>query len=218
MSIENLERFNKELSGSSAGDIVKWGFAQANGRAVVTTNFRPYEAVILHLVTQVQADIPVIWVDHGYNTPETYRFAEKVIKQLGLNVHLYLPLRTAAHREAADGPVPGIEQETAHSRFTEEVKLEPFRRAMEELKPTVWFNALRSVQNPFRANLDTVSLTPDGVLKVSPVFSWADAEMDTYLENFGLPDETIYNDPTKVLEKRECGLHLDTVRSAENSN
>ncbi|MBI3876670.1 MAG: NADPH-dependent assimilatory sulfite reductase hemoprotein subunit, partial [Verrucomicrobia bacterium] len=44
-------------------DIVKWAIAQANGRAIVSTNFRPYEAVILHLVTQVQPDIPVLWVD-----------------------------------------------------------------------------------------------------------------------------------------------------------
>ena len=32
-----------------------WAIAQAKGRAIVSTNFRPYEAVILHLATQVQA-------------------------------------------------------------------------------------------------------------------------------------------------------------------
>ena len=47
------------------------------GRAIVTTNFRPYEAIILHLAVQAQADIPVLWVDHGTNLPETYQFAEK---------------------------------------------------------------------------------------------------------------------------------------------
>jgi 3'-phosphoadenosine 5'-phosphosulfate sulfotransferase (PAPS reductase)/FAD synthetase len=51
---------------------------QANGRAIVSTNFRPYEAVILHLCVQVQPDMPVLWVDHGYNRPATYQHAEEL--------------------------------------------------------------------------------------------------------------------------------------------
>ena len=35
-------------------EITRWAVAQADGRAIVSTNFRPYEAVILHLAVQVQ--------------------------------------------------------------------------------------------------------------------------------------------------------------------
>ncbi len=48
------------------------------GRAIVSTNFRPYEAAILHLAVQAQPDIPVLWVDHGYNRPATYKHAEEL--------------------------------------------------------------------------------------------------------------------------------------------
>ena len=67
MNPEQIAQANAALRAQSALDIVKWAIAQANGRAIVSTNFRPYEAVILHLATQVQPDIPVLWVDHGYN-------------------------------------------------------------------------------------------------------------------------------------------------------
>ena len=50
------------------------------------TNFRPYEAAILHAVNSVKAQISVIWCDTGYNTPQTYKHAEQVIKDLDLNV------------------------------------------------------------------------------------------------------------------------------------
>ena len=100
MTSDQIAKTNAELRGQSAPDIVKWAIAQAGGRAIVSTNFRPYEAVILHLVSQVQPDIPVLWVDHGYNRPATYQHAEKLKSQLKLNIKAYLPRLTAAHYDA----------------------------------------------------------------------------------------------------------------------
>jgi len=67
----DIAKANAELRDKPALEIVRWAIAQANGRAIVSTNFRPYEAVILHLCVEVQPDIPVLWVDHGYNRPAT---------------------------------------------------------------------------------------------------------------------------------------------------
>ena len=86
MTPEQIAKANVELRSKSPLEIVKWAIAQAKGRAIVSTNFRPYEAVILHLVTQVQPEIPVLWVDHGYNRPATYKHAEQVKKLLKLNI------------------------------------------------------------------------------------------------------------------------------------
>ena len=76
------------------------GVSRADGRAVVSTNFRPYEAVILHLAVQAQRAFPVLWVDHGYNRPATYRHAEELRTLLNLNISAYLPRISAAHRDA----------------------------------------------------------------------------------------------------------------------
>ena len=67
MTPEQIAKWNAELRNSSPLEITRWAVSQADGRAIVSTNFRPYEAVILHLVVQVQPRIPVLWVDHGYN-------------------------------------------------------------------------------------------------------------------------------------------------------
>ena len=80
MNADQIAKANAELRSKPALEIVKWAIAQANGRAIVSTNYRPYEAVILHLATQVQPDIPVLWVDHGYNRAATYKHAEEVKK------------------------------------------------------------------------------------------------------------------------------------------
>lgn len=207
-SPEEISRWNAELRSQSPLEIVRWAIAQSQGRALVSTNFRPYEAVILHLSVSAQRDIPVLWVDHGYNRPATYRHAEELRARLKLNLKPYLPRLTPAHRDAIYGPLPELTDEEGLKRFSTQMKLEPFQRGMRELAPTVWLTALRQVQNPNRAGLDTVSHdTNFGALKVSPLFYSSDADLEAYLTQHQLPNEWDYFDPAKADEKRECGLH-----------
>ena len=203
MSLD-LDKINKELEGKTPQEIVEWAISVAES-PVVTTNFRPYEAAILKITSATKKDIKVIWCDTGYNTPNTYKHAEEVIKILGLNVKLYVPKQTTAHRDVVLG-VPSIE-DPKHAVFTEQVKLEPFKRAMAEHKPDVWFTNLRKGQTAFRDSIDIVSQDKNGVIKVSPFYNWTDKELDVYLEENKLPNEFKYFDPTKQLENRECGLH-----------
>jgi len=201
---EQLHNLNLQFKGIPPAEIISWAIQYAE-RPVVTTNFRPYEVAILNAVTEVDANIPVIWCDTGYNTPQTYRHAEELIDRLQLNLKLYVPKQTSAHRDAVMG-IPGID-DPRHSLFTEQVKLEPFKRAMEEHKPDVWFTNLRKGQTALRDSLDILSLSKDGVLKVSPFYHYSDVQLDGYLNVRNLPNEHAYFDPTKVLEHRECGLH-----------
>lgn len=208
MTADQIARANARLRDKSPLEIVRWAITHADGCALVSTNFRPYEAVILHLCVQVQPDIPVLWVDHGYNRPATYRHAEELKRLLKLNLKTYLPEISAAHRDAVHGEIPSTDNEAGLKQFSALMKLEPFQRGMKELAPKVWLTALRKVQNPGRAELDVVVVDKIfGALKVNPVFYWSDADMENYLKQHGLPNEWDYFDPAKADEKRECGLH-----------
>ncbi|MFB9056719.1 phosphoadenosine phosphosulfate reductase family protein [Mariniflexile ostreae] len=204
ISQEKIDVLNKEFEKAAPADIVKKALELSHD-AVVTTNFRPYEAAILHAVTAINAKVPVIWCDTGYNTPQTYKHAEQVIKDLNLNIFLYVPKQTSSHRDVVLG-IPSVDA-PEHALFTEQVKLEPFRRAMEAHKPKVWFTNLRQGQTAFRDSIGIFSVSKDGVLKVSPFYYWSDADLDTYIEKYKLTNEFKYFDPTKALENRECGLH-----------
>lgn len=199
-----IENINKQLKDKSPEQIITWALSQAKN-PIVTTNFRPYEVAILYACTQVDKNVKVIWCDTGYNTPQTYAHANELIEKLALNVHLYVPKQTSAYRDALMG-IPQIE-DPLHKLFTEQVKLEPFNRAMKEHKADVWFTNLRKGQTAFRSSIDIVSRSKDGLLKVSPFYHWSDAELDTYLVERNLPNEFTYFDPTKVVATRECGLH-----------
>lgn len=203
----NLAEYNAKLAGKTPKEIVEWALSVAKN-PIITTNFRPYEAAILHLITQIRPDITVLFVDSGYNTIATYKYAQKLIKELNLNVKTYVPAQTRAFRDVAMDGIPDVDS-PLHDEFTEQVKLEPFRRALSELAPDVWFNAIRKDQTEFRGALDVLSLSKDGVLKVAPLFYLTETDLDQYQAEHNLPNEFDYFDPTKVLANRECGLHTN---------
>lgn len=201
----NLDQINAELRNAKPSEIVRWALKTAQ-KPVVTTNFRPYEAAILHSVASELRAIPVIWCDSGYNMSFTYRHAQEVISLLDLNIDLYVPKQTAAHRDVVLG-IPEVDT-PEHDLFTDQVKLEPFRRAMAKHQPDVWFTNLRKGQTALRDSMDIVNLGSDGILKVCPFYHWSDVELDAYLNTHNLPNEERYYDPTKASANRECGLHL----------
>jgi len=210
MTAEQIKQANTELRTKSPLEIVRWAIAQAPDKTIVSTNFRPYEAVILHLATQVKPDIQVLWADHGYNRPATYRHAEELKQLLKLNIQAFVPRMTAAHYDAIHGgaPSPTPENEQRIKEFSAVMKLEPFRRGIQTLAPVIWLTALRQVQNPNRAGLDIVTADDNfHTIKVSPLFYLGDADLENYLQEHHLPNEWDYFDPAKADEKRECGLH-----------
>ncbi|HEY0974007.1 MAG TPA: phosphoadenosine phosphosulfate reductase family protein [Solimonas sp.] len=203
----SLETINAQW-GQDAPALLRWSLEQAaqrGGPAIVTSNFRPYAAVMLHLATQVQPDLPVIWMDSGYNTPETYRYAEDLRARLGLNLHVYTPARTRAQREALEGPPPS-KDDPRFEAFVEEVKLAPFARALDQWRPSVWLHGARGSDSEHRATMQPVSINERGILKVAPLLSWSTRDLHRYLQDHGLPNHWDYFDPTKPDPQQECGL------------
>lgn len=221
MTAEQINSFNETLAGRTAEEIIRLAGEQAasqdGGKVVVTTNFRPFEAVILDMVARALPGTPVLYADHGYNTRQTYEHGKEITEQLNLDVHRFEPVELVPIPEAAykDEDDRTDEEEEAISAFSDTVKMEPFARGMQEMAPTVWLTALRRVQNPNRAGMKVAEEAPagllgrEGVLKVNPLLDWTDDDMRAYLSERGLsegPDD--YFDPAKAGEKRECGLHI----------
>ncbi len=202
---KNIFEFNQRLKDKTPRAIALWAI-RLGKRPILTTNFGPRSASLIHLMSEVDHCLPVIWCDTGYNTSYTHNYAKHLKQRLKLNLQIYLPLSTLAQRDRSFGGIP-MPADPRHKKFTEEVKLEPFRRAIEAHRPDVWFTNLRRGQTAFRDTLDILSFSKEGILKVSPFYYWSDDQIDAYLAEHKLPNETKYFDPTKCFQNRECGLH-----------
>ncbi|WP_299940228.1 phosphoadenosine phosphosulfate reductase family protein [uncultured Microbulbifer sp.] len=203
----DLGALNRNFAGEKPSEIMRFTMEHALN-PVVFTNFRPLAVAFLHLVTRAKPDIPVIWVDHGYNTPETYRHIEAVVSRFNLNLRTYSSKMSAAHYNAVHGGIPPLDT-PEHDFFSRTVKLEPFNRAMGELKPDVWLNGIRHDQNAHRKNLDIFTQGNHDTIRVAPMFHLREMDVEEYVSDNGLPDNDVYFDPTKGEEHRECGLLLE---------
>lgn len=205
----DLRQINEQLRNQSPQSIIRWALSLKK-TAIMTTSFGYNSAVSLHLLHETAPEVPVVWVDSGYNVKDAYLVAEQLMADLNLNMHVYNPLMSAERRNAIMGGIPSIEDEHFDA-FVEQIKLEPFARALNELKPEVWITGIQQGETEHRKNLDIVSIDGRGILKVAPIFYWDEAQVSEYMQQHNLPSCKHYFDPTKVHEHRECGLHTFVI-------
>ena len=225
--ILRLAEINGELEKLSAQQRVAWALENLEGQFAVSSSFGIQAAVMLHLVTRQQPDIPVILTDTGYLFPETYRFIDQLSEQLTLNLKVYRAAESSHWQEARYGKLweQGIEGIEKYNKIN---KVEPMRRALDELEVGTWFSGLRRQQSKSRAGLPILSIQ-NGVFKFLPVIDWSNKDVHYYLEEHGLSYHPLWDEgylsvgdthTTKKWEpgmaeeetrffglKRECGLH-----------
>ena len=202
----DFDSVNASLRDASAQEVVRWALGLGR-KSIATTSMGRNAAVMLHLVSEVDKSVPTIWVDTGYNLRDTYIVAERLIRDLEVNIHVYSPQMTSERRNAIMGGIPTVDEEERHQEFTRQVKLEPFAQALEEFQPDIWLTGIRQEETEHRKSLDIVSRDARGIIKVAPLFHWSEDDVEDYMEQFSLPTCKHYFDPTKVHDGRECGLH-----------
>lgn len=201
----DIDYWNKKLRDKTPNEIAEWAL-KLSENYIVTTSFGTYSSVLLSTMSKLDNVIKVVWCDTLYNQPSTYEHASNLIKKYNLNILKYQSLYTKEEIDATIG-LPSLEDNN-HAVFSEAVKLEPFRRALQEQNPDIWFTNIRVRQTEYRDKKDILSFSKDGILKVSPFYYWSDTDLDTYIEQNQLAKNNYYFDPIKALLNRECGIHL----------
>ena len=222
-----LAGINGELEGLSAQERVRWAFENLEGEWVLSSSFGIQAALMLHLVTRLRPDVPVVLIDTGYLFPETYRFIDQLTEQLTLNLEIYRSELSPAWQEARFGKLweQGVEGIERYNRLN---KVEPMAHALKALNVRTWFSGLRREQSGSRAALPVLAVQR-GLFKLLPVADWTNKDVHYYLQEFQLPYHPLWEQgyvsvgdvqttakwtPGMTEEqtrfyglKRECGLH-----------
>jgi phosphoadenosine phosphosulfate reductase len=226
----DLEATNRHLEGADATQTIEWAAEQFGDGLVMSSSFGIQSAAMLHLVTRVVPDIPVIWIDTGYLPAETYRFAEELTERLDLNLKVYQSPISPARMEALYGKLWEHQSVEALNRYDQMRKVEPMQRALRELKVTGWLAGLRRDQTKHRRGLKPAIRQGD-IYKVLPILDWTSKEIYYYLKDNDLPYHPLYDEgyltvgdwhssrPVTANDlderdtrfqglKQECGLHV----------
>jgi len=226
-SLPALEQINRYLEKLSAAQRIHWAIEQLPENQVLASSFGIQSAVMLHLVTSVRPEIPVILVDTGYLFEETYLFIDELAQRFDLNLHVYRSGLSPAWQESRYGELwqQGLEGIEHYNRLN---KVEPFNRALNELKVDGWYAGLRRQQSKSRRDL-SVLRRQQGRFKIHPIIDWSNHDIHRYLSRHKLPYHPLWNEgylsvgdhhtsqpltPGSSEEqtrffglKRECGLH-----------
>ncbi|MEM8604158.1 MAG: phosphoadenosine phosphosulfate reductase, partial [Cyanobacteria bacterium P01_H01_bin.121] len=227
----NLETINQENSDLSALQLVQWANHTFGNGLVMSTSFGIQSAVMLHMVTQVIPDIPVIWVDTGYLPKETYEFAAQLEQRLQLNLKVYQSPLSPARMEALYGQLWARKDVESLNQYDQIRKVEPMQRALKELGATAWLAGLRRDQTEHRQALERV-VQQGEQYKVLPILNWTARDVYQYLTQYELPYHPFFDQgyvsvgdwhssrPLMASDtderdtrfhglKQECGIHVD---------
>ena len=226
--VDSAADLSRELEGLTSGERIQLLVDHFPGELVATTSFGAQAAIMLHLLKTHAPEVPIVFIDTGYLFPETYQFAEQLIKKWDLNLRVYQPLLSSARLEALYGKL-WEQGDAGAAKYGVITKVEPMNRAMKEIGAKVWLSGLRRDQSKSRGDR-AMAEQQKATLKVYPIIDWNSDDVSRYLEENAIPPHPLVAQgyvsigdwhSTKQLEpgmtaeqtrfdgaKRECGLHL----------
>ena len=226
-TVKEVDPVSARLEEASAQERIRWAVDEFGDQLIMSTSFGAQSAVMLHMISTMAPQVPIILVDTGYLFPETYHFIESLKESLNLNLHVYQALMSPARQEALYGKrwEQGAE---ALAKYNLMNKVEPMNRALVDFNAKGWLAGLRREQSSTRKHLDVV-MKQGNISKVHPIIDWTDREIYQYLSNNNLPYHPLWeqgyvsigdtHSTSRLLdgmtaeetrfngEKRECGLH-----------
>lgn len=202
-----------------------------NSDVCLTCSFQAEDVLLTRLAIELDASLPILFLDTGYHFAETYTYRDEMARQWRLNLINLLPDKTVVEQEAEHG----LLYQSAPDQCCKLRKVEPLFKAVGEYR--VWLTGLRREQAKSRAALEESALftLPGGrqVLKLAPLAEWTTRDVWYACEQLSVPLLPLYergyssigcepctslpldpNDPRSgrwAGRKVECGIHIEAA-------
>jgi phosphoadenosine phosphosulfate reductase len=188
----------------------------------ITSSFQAECVVLTHMLREVRADIPVLFLDTFHHFAQTLAYRDELTQKWGLHL-INLQAKT---------PDVGLWERESTQACCARHKVEPLFSALEAYD--TWFTALRRDQSPSRANLqasEPFRLTSGTTItRVAPLAAWTARDVWKYAKDHEIPLLPLYElgytsigcEPCTSLpfdpdnprsgrwqgQKLECGIHI----------
>ena len=212
-------------AGLEGRELVSAVIRNAKGRVALLSSFGAESSVLLHMVSEIQPDLPVLFLDTLKLFPDTIAYREQLARELGLtNVQNIVPDTDDLIRVDANGILHQQDKDACcHVR-----KTLPMQRAFADYD--VIISGRKRFHGATRENLEFISVQ-GGKIKVEPLASYTALDLHNYMQVHHLPSHPLKlqgyhsigcepctivggtdNDPRAGrwagTEKTECGIHF----------
>lgn len=165
-----------------------------HGDGLVVANSLGKDSVaVWDLARRVNPDIRGFIVTTRFKPKETVKFMhEEVARHPGLRVF------------RNDEAIPDRLYETDPDRCCDVLKVQPTRRAIEEMKVTCWVTGLRCTEGRTRMEFQEIEERDEGLTKLNPILIWYEREVWQYLALSGVPVNPLYAKGYRSLGCEPC--------------
>ena len=214
--IDEVERASRDLEGAEALEICKWSVGRFGDGLVVASSFQ--DAVLIDLMVRADPRAEIVFLDTGFHFPETLSYLREIDARFGLNLTVLEP------------GIPLDVNPCGSPGCCDARKVMPLNNYL--ANKSAWVTGLKRVDTPERTDAPIVSFDEShSIVKINPLVSWTDDDVDRYVEEKGLPRHPLNSkgyvsigcapttrpiapgeDPRAGRwtdsDKTECGLHI----------
>ncbi len=197
----------------------------------ITSSFQSHSLVLLHMLSRIDSQLPVVFINTGYHFPETVSFRDKVMAEFGLDNLIDLRSSMPKSMQMDTSGRLLFTSDPDHCCYIN--KTEPLDSILRT--HDVWINGVRADQSETRSKMTETQEAPHNTTRLHPMLDWSSKQIFLYQKEFNLPkhplDEKGYMsigcepctrkiDPAMQerearwygLNKTECGLHTDLIK------
>jgi phosphoadenosine phosphosulfate reductase len=193
-------------------------------RLAVVSAFGPGTLAVIHMLSEMRLQVPVVFIDTLHHFPETLDLVERVRIRYNLDLRVFRPAESLHAFEEQHGPRLW---ERDVERYQQIAKVEPFRRATAGLD--AYITGRRRDQAETRDRLAVIESGKPA--KINPLAGWSRAEIWRFIHTHDIPYNALHDEgytsigdaplttPVKAgeheragrwrgLGKLECGIHM----------
>lgn len=224
---------NQRYRHHAATDVLGYALHDPDvGRVALVSSFGAESVVLLHMLSVLNRDVPVLFVDTQMLFPETLAYQAELAGRLRLtDIRVIRADAAEVDFEDPDG--------TLHQFSTDACcalrKTRPLERALAGFD--TWITGRKRYQGATRQDIDFFEAEGDVRLKINPLAHWGREDLEDYMVNNALPRHPLVargypsigcapcTSPVKPGEdpragrwrgsaKTECGIHFINGRAA----
>jgi len=177
-------------------DLIERAYREYGSRLVVANSLGKDSIVIWDLARKVSADINQFII--------TTRFKPKATKKFMFEMAASCPLaRIYENSESIESEL----YKKDPNLCCQLLKVEPTRRAIQEMKARCWITGLRCTEGRTRTDLQEIEERDAGLIKLNPILLWTETEVWKYTAINNLPVNPLYEQGYRSLGCEPC-THL----------
>ena len=165
-----------DVEAMSAEELLRWGYERFGDRMCLTCSWQRQSSVLVHMVSELALDIPVVELDTQLLFRETYETRDRLVERYGLRL-VRPDVMSVAEQGLREGPNLW---ESDPDRCCHIRKVEPLERALAPFE--AWVSGIRREQSPSRAATPKVQWSERyGVWKLHPLADWDEKRVQAYV-------------------------------------